>query len=418
MSTRLKKKTALIAAIVAIGLVAMGLTISSVQSKLTIQDYTAEMQQEASQLPDLLAQAQEDTATNTDNYDSFYQSKAASVTYMASHKAGHAATDAKMAQLKELLNVSNVMIVSKQGKIVAKAGDTKADFRKSRFNRLRTTFESGKPSKPVIVDLAEQGWQKRYYSSRIDDDTMVVIEQDPAELTQLVEDSSSTASVLKNISIGQDGYMFAVDARDYLIAYHPDSSLVGTDALQKGLDVAQLEDGAYSWMTLNGVKLYCGVTKIDDMYYIGAVPESSISFARYVSTGVTQFAFLIVMLLVACYGFFVLHDEERRGNTEEDFRAVGSKLRINKVIARKGAILSLVGFVAIVAVAFYMQTLFALSSESVSNKESATQLQQTITRTNERVGALRTQYNTRYLNKCRAAAYIIQSNPSLAEKAP
>ena len=413
MSKRLKIKVAILVAIVVAGMIAMGICISTMQNNLSLENYTQEMKQEAQDLPDLLKQASEETEQNTKTYDALYQSKAESVSYIANNKAGYEATNSKMLEYKDLLEVDNVLVVDRSGKVVAQAQDSKADFSSSRFNRLRAVFDTKKASDAVIVDLDSQNWHDRYYSARIDDDTMVVIEQSPEELNQWIKDSGSTEAVLKNITIGQSGYMFAVSAKDYTIQYHPNSNLIGADILQEGFDVTKLEDGAFFWASINKANSYCNVTKIDDMYYISAVPESDISSARSVTTGVIVFAFFVVMAMVVLYGICVLHDEERRGNTEEDFIPMGS-LRLNRGVARKGAILSFVGFVAIVAIAFYMQTLFALSSESVTNNDRVKQLSQTIQTTEDREKSLQAQYSEYYLDKTQVAAYVLDRNPELA----
>jgi moderate conductance mechanosensitive channel len=413
MSKRLKIKVAILVAIVVAGMIAMGICISTMQNNLSLENYTQEMKQEAQDLPDLLKQASEETEQNTKTYDALYQSKAESVSYIANNKAGYEATNSKMLEYKDLLEVDNVLVVDRSGKVVAQAQDSKADFSSSRFNRLRAVFDTKKASDAVIVDLDSQNWHDRYYSARIDDDTMVVIEQNPEELNQWIKDSGSTEAVLKNITIGQSGYMFAVSAKDYTIQYHPNSNLIGADILQEGFDVTKLEDGAFFWASINKANSYCNVTKIDDMYYISAVPESDISSARSVTTGVIVFAFFVVMAMVVLYGICVLHDEERRGNTEEDFIPMGS-LRLNRGVARKGAILSFVGFVAIVAIAFYMQTLFALSSESVTNNDRVKQLSQTIQTTEDREKSLQAQYSEYYLDKTQVAAYVLDRNPELA----
>ncbi len=413
MSKRLKIKVAILVAIVVAGMIAMGICISTMQNNLSLENYTQEMKQEAQDLPDLLKQASEETEQNTKTYDALYQSKAESVSYIANNKAGYEATNSKMLEYKDLLEVDNVLVVDRSGKVVAQAQDSKADFSSSRFNRLRAVFDTKKASDAVIVDLDSQNWHDRYYSARIDDDTMVVIEQNPEELNQWIKDSGSTEAVLKNITIGQSGYMFAVSAKDYTIQYHPNSNLIGADILQEGFDVTKLEDGAFFWASVNKANSYCNVTKIDDMYYISAVPESDISSARSVTTGVIVFAFFVVMAMVVLYGICVLHDEERRGNTEEDFIPMGS-LRLNRGVARKGAILSFVGFVAIVAIAFYMQTLFALSSESVTNNDRVKQLSQTIQTTEDREKSLQAQYSEYYLDKTQVAAYVLDRNPELA----
>ena len=421
MSKRLKLKLAILVGIVVLGMIAMGMWISTKQTNLFVQNYTQEMQQEAEALPALLAEAQDETEQNTQNFDAIYQSKAESVAFMANNNTGYEATDSKMQEYRDLLDVDNVMIVSRDGDIVAQAEDTKADFASSRFNRLRSVFDDGEVSDAVKVESAEENWYKRYYSAVLDDSTMVVIEQSPDELNQLVEDSGSTEAVLKNITIGQTGYMFAISAKDYTIQYHPNATLMGADALECGFDVADLEDGNYCWVDLNDTSMYCNVTKIDDMYYVAAVPESDISSARNITTGVILFVFLAVTSLVVLYGVCVLHDNERRRLKPEDEQAnyidAGQNHRINKALAKKGAILSLVGFIAILAIAFYMQTLFALSSQSVLNNSRVDELAATIQQTEDREDALRSQYSERYLSKAEVAAYVLEHNPDLANKA-
>ena len=141
--------------------------------------------------------------------------------------------------MPEAAGSRNVLVVDQEGKIVAKALESNADFTSSRFNLLRETFRTHEPSEAVEIELPEQEWHKRYYASRIDDKTMAVIEQSPDELTELIAATGSTKSVLRNISIGQHGYVIAISAKDYLVTYHPDENLVGADAIDAGLDVAR-----------------------------------------------------------------------------------------------------------------------------------------------------------------------------------
>ena len=162
---------------------------------------------------------------------------------------------------------------------------------------------------------------------------------------------------------------------------------MGTDAIDGGIDVADLEDGAYAWMVLAGENLYGHVSKIGDTYYIAAVPESDMAATRNVTVGVILFIFFAVMAVVIMYGIFVMREDEREGRSPEDYRHVGP-LRYNKVIGRKAAVLSFVGFLAILGVSFYMQTLFALSSQSVANNERAAEVVETTQRTQARMDEL------------------------------
>ncbi|MBC2889795.1 mechanosensitive ion channel domain-containing protein [Gordonibacter massiliensis (ex Traore et al. 2017)] len=413
MSRKLKVKIAVLIVVAAVSMAAMGVLLATMQTDLSLDGYTQEMQQEAAALPDLLVDADDGVKQNTATYDAIFQSKAESVAYMANNNTGFEATPAKMAEYQDLLGVDNVMVVDREGNLIAQARETLANFTYARFNQLRTVFDDGKPSKAVEIELPDQDWLMRYYAARIDDSTMVVIEQNPAELRELTQIAGSTESVLKNIAIGQHGYLFAVSAKDYLVEYHPNSNLVGADAIDKGIDATDLEDGAFSWMTLDGESLYCHVSKIGDTYYIGAVPESDMAATRNITVGVILFIFFAVMCVVIMYGVFVMREDERQGHDSENYREIGP-LRYSKVIGRKAAVLSLVGFLGILLVSFYMQTLFALSSQSVANNERAAEMVETIQRANDRMDDLSDQYGERYLSKCRVAGYILDRNPALA----
>lgn len=453
MTNRLKIKIAALIAVAAIGLVAMGALLTGMQTDMLVEGYQQEMDQEAAELPTLLQEAADETEQNTETFDAIYQSKAESVAFMANNNAGFEATNAKMAEYRELLGVSNVLVVNRAGDVVAQAAETHADFSHARFNQLRTTFTTGEPSPAVDVELPEQNWDMRYYAAAIDDDTMVVVEQDPTELDELIEDTGSVAAVLKNISVGQHGYVFAVSARDYLVTYHPDGMLVGADAIDRGLPVESLEDGTSSWIDFDGERLYCHVALVDDTYYLLTVPESDMAASRNITAGVTLFVFFAVMVAIILYGVFVLHEEERRRRGEEvaesedveaalaaaeaaagpdanidatgvaaaiahdanaQANAATSGITFNRRIGRKAAVLSLVGLIAVVGVTFYMQTLFALSSESVTNNERVSSIEQTMRTAEDRAAALTDQYSERYLSKARTGAYIIDQNPSLA----
>ncbi len=416
MTTRLKRKTCALFIVIAAAAVACGLLLSNIQQRLAYTSYDDEITQCSSNLPELLAEAWDETTQNTQIYDSIYQSKAQSVAFMAQNDAGFAATDAKMGEYRQLLEVDNVMVVTRDGQVVAKAADTQANFAYARFNELRQVFETGDASAAVEVEIADQGWLDRYYAARIDDNTMVVIEQDPTELRDLIATSGSTQSVLKNLSVGQDGYVIAISAQNHLIEYHPQPDLVGTDAYDAGFDAGDLEDGNRFRVTSNGADLYCGVQRIDDTYYVYAVPESTTLQSRNTTVGVILFVFVVVAVCVALYGVFVMGDDEKSGQAAaEKFSRLGP-LAYNRTIGKKAAVLSVVGLAVIVVVSFYMQTLFALSSQSASNAARADQVSDTIERNAERQSELEDQYSTRYLSKCRVAAYIVDQNSALATK--
>lgn len=417
MSKRLKQKSVALAIAVAVCTLAMGLLLASMQTRLSQEEYALEFDRVAAELPALVKTARSETKDNTQTFDDLYRTRAASIAFMAANDAGYEATDAKMAEFKNLLKVDNVLIARRDGSIIAKAADTKADFSRARFNLLRQCFETGKPSDPVEVDLPDQDWLMRYYAAKIDDNTMVIVEQNPQELHDLVKDTGSTESTLKNISLGSHGYVLAVSAKTHLITYHPDQNMIGTDALDHGIDMGNLEDGKTFVTSVKNTSLYCRVKLVDDTYYVLAIPESDTATARNITVGVILFAFIAIVAAVALYDLFVLADDEHNDHGDHEYVKIGRDLRFNPAVGRRATALSVAGLVLLLAVTFYMQTLFALSSQATVNRERIEQIDQTLKNNAMREDELTRQYSEHYATACHIIAYIVEHNPELATRA-
>lgn len=417
MSKRLKQKSVALAIAVAVCTLAMGFLLASMQTRLSQEEYALEFDRVAAELPALVKTARSETKDNTQTFDDLYRTRAASIAFMAANDAGYEATDAKMAEFKNLLKVDNVLVARRDGSIIAKAADTKADFSRARFNLLRQCFETGKPSDPVEVDLPDQDRLMRYYAAKIDDNTMVIVEQNPQELHDLVKDTGSTESTLRNISLGSHGYVLAVSAKTHLITYHPDQNMIGTDALDHGIDMGNLEDGKTFVTSVKNTSLYCRVKLVDDTYYVLAIPESDTATARNITVGVILFAFIAIVAAVALYDLFVLADDEHNDHGDHEYVKIGRDLRFNPAVGRRAIALSVAGLVLLLAVTFYMQTLFALSSQATVNRERIEQIDQTLKNNAMREDELTRQYSEHYATACHIIAYIVEHNPELATRA-
>lgn len=414
MSKKLRKKAICVIVIEIICLVLFGFFLSRMQTSLSIKNQYENTYEKVGQIQKVVEGAYATAEQNRASYDEMYESKAATVAYMAVKDIRFMETDSYLKKLADMMEVSNLLIVDREGKVLAKAGPTAADFTYSRYNQLRTVFSGSSPSEAFDVTIGEN--TRRYYGARIDGTREVVIEQDPAELVQIEEDISSWKSMLSNINVGLTGYTFALSSQDYTFLYHPDESLLGHDALNAGLEVENLEDQYYGWMTLNGERLYCGVRFLDaeNAYVICAVPEAEIISSRNITVGIVLFIFFVVTTIVIAYALLLLREQEREGGEKEDVRF--GKLHYDKTVGRKIATISLVGVILILIVSFYMQTLFSLSLRSMSNNRQVQEMEETLLQNQKDVDILTEQYNDRYLNKCQTAAYIFSGNPQLETK--
>lgn len=413
MSKRLKKKISIMFAVEIICVVLLGIFLTVLQTDLSTKGQYKDTKEKIQQMQGIIDNADEAAAQNTVSYDVVYKAKADTVAYMVKKKADFSYDGDKMRELADTMNVTNIFILDKEGKQLASSGSTLADFTYDRYNQLRSVFETGEPSEAFEVKIGEE--QRRYYGAKIDEKTEAVIEQDPAELHQILDDTSSWKSILSKVGVGLNGYTFAVSNQDYTFLYHPDEALVGTDALSVGLNVEELEDNNYEWMNINGERYYCGVTNIDadHAYVICAVPEKEIMASRNITVGIVLFIFFVVITVVIIYAILMMIYGEVNGNGGQENYRLYKKMYFNKDVARKVGSISLVGLILILAVSFYMQTLFSLSRYSMSNNERAAEVQKTIDRNKEEIQLITQQYNRRYLNKAQIAAEILGQDPEL-----
>lgn len=413
MTRELYRKKKLLVVIAAVCLVLLGGFLMVLQTELSVKTQEENTRENVQQIQALVDNAYEAAAQNRESYDEVYQSKADTAAYMAVKDARFSYTDSQMKRLASQLNVTNVLVVDREGKRIAGAMPTAADFTRVRYNQLRTVFDTGEPSEAFDVTVGEV--TRRYYGARIDKDRQIVIEHDPAELRQIQEDINSWKSMLGNVKVGLNGYTFAVSSQDYTVLYHPDESMTGMDSLNAGLEVENLEDGYYGWMTLNGQKLFCGVKSLDahHAYVICAVPEAELISSRNITVGVVLFIFFVVITVVISYAFLILQDQEKEGVKAENLKNVPGGFVYNKGLGGRLGTLCVVGLLFVLIVSFYMQTLFGLSLRSISNNRLIEDVRETFVNNEEEVELLTSQYNRRYLNKAQVAADILSGNPQL-----
>ena len=414
MSKRLKRKSIMMVIIELIFVAILGVFLYQMQVNISAGEQTAELEKKIEPLQETLAEAKIEAEDHTTSYDAMYRSKADTLAFMVQEKVdAKEPNDALMKEYKTLLNVTNALILDKEGNVVAKAEKSDADFTYVRYNQLRTVFTTKETSEPFEVEREDGTY--RYYGAVIDDDRMAVIEQDPAELEGLLNDTVTWKSMLRNISVGSTGFAFAVSEKDYTFLYHPQEEVVGQDALDAGIHVEDLEDGNHTWMEIYGQRYLCAVADMGDAYVICALPAQEIKDSCNITVLVVLCVFFAVITLLVTYAIFIMKDQEEQAEGAAAYKKNG-KFCFNKGVSTKLGAMIVAGVICVFVSSLYMQELFSLSNKSMSNSQHIEGLQATIQKYEENVKMLEDQYDTRYLNKCRAAAHILTQKPEFRNR--
>ncbi len=410
---KITRKSIAVVLVAVLCLVVLGVYLTSMQNYLSLKQQQQDTEQKITQIRELIAASDQSAVQVRETFDNIYKAKAQSLAFMVRQKVDPELNRAVMETYRKLLDVDNVFVLDKNGYLMYVARPTIVNFTRARFNQLRTVFDTADPSEAFQVDMGDE--EMRYYGAWITPSRMAVVAQDPGELDSLLDDTASWKSQLESLSVGLDGYAFAISAKDYTFLYHPDEAMIGLDALDAGIRVEDLDDGACTWMTVNGEELYCGVVRADDAYVLCAVSREEINSANAITVIIVLFVFLTVITVVVFYALLLLREERQRGANQADYKAVGS-WRYYKRVGRKLTTVSVIGLICILIISYYMQTLFSMSRASVSNAQRLEEIQSTMARYQDNVDELTARYDKSYISKGEVAAYILTQRPDLLER--
>lgn len=365
-------------------------------------------------------QSEIDTAADNENssearYDALYSSKAATIAYMVSYTDDFQMTSSYLKDLCGTINVTNIIIADSTGDVLVSAEQPLGDFSSSRFNQLREVFETASDTAtatPFTVQYEDKGASRRYYAAKIDEDREVIVEHDPAELTEQLDAINSYPEIFDPIVVGTDGSAFAVSTLDYtFLSYAKDPDLIGMDALANGMSIETLTDGYIGFCRIDGRLYYCGVSLSNDesIFIVAAVPASEIIGSAVISAAVILFVFILVMGLISYYGYRMYRDSLYGIRSEDpgDYRVLSSA-DSNRLIT-----LSVLGFLIIAIVSAYIQFICDTSDTAIDSMQTATEIHTELRNNEANASAVEEQYNRRYLNKALMASRILSSNHQL-----
>ena len=346
----------------------------------------------------LLDEMNEKKAAEEAAFDELNTSKADTVAFMARNIDGFAMTDEHMAELRDIIDVYNLLIIDRDGQIVCSALESPRDYSISRFNQLRAVWTGSESAEPFTIDTDDISL--RYYGAKIDSTYMVVVVRDTAVLQQKLESVASLSAALDGIRAGREGFVFAVSPLDYSFLYYPDESYIGQSAVACGIDAALLEDGVSAYLTVDGTRYYCSTALLDDTYIVCAVPAAELTANRSITAAVTVVLYLIAAAIVVLYIFFTERDKKARA--EQDFR----RAFVGRLLA-----ISAAGVVCVGVLTFFLMTLLSLSQQGVTNKHRLDETVAALEAAEKEKTVIGDQFDESYLEKAHLLADVIEEAP-------
>ncbi len=302
-----KKLSKLLAIAFALGIVVVGIIVFVIQTSVSVSNASESAAARLSDVELAIAENDAEITKLRAELDAEYISKTAAFAEMIKVNPSILKKQSEIDNIKNILNVDELHVTDKKG--VIRYG-TVAEY-------IGFDFSSSEQSVPFMEcvenpdfqlaqDPQPNGTEGKLFQyigvARLDEPGVVQIGMTPSRLTEAMEEAD-ISNALKNFTLGQTGFVFAVNKSDNTIVAFKDANLIGTDASEVGIDSDILKDNSKGKVTkIDGNKYFTTSKELDEYIIITALPYSELYGSRNMVTaatiGIAIFTFLAIAVFI------------------------------------------------------------------------------------------------------------------------
>ncbi|MDD8048142.1 MAG: mechanosensitive ion channel family protein [Thomasclavelia sp.] len=334
------------------------------------------------------------------SYDSFSKAKVDVLAYYYDHTPSlrtNISTMANQWQLQELyiVNSNNEVLFSNTNKPLG--------------NDITTN---------VKVDNPFTKGNLRYYLSNMNNGLKIIGGRESTDFLAKQVETVSPKKTLKNIKIGINGYIIAIDNKTNEIVYSNSNSAKNIPVSSTDIGDKFLKNGNQGWVTFNGNRYYAQSRKASSDYtFVALAKESDLqnNYNKVISLALMIYAFIAI--LIVSYIHFIRVESMKRltdEDNDDEYYDLNKKYVINKDLLRKVKRVLIVGIVFTFGLSYYFQTLSLLSSQEMRSETKLADIEKILDESEAELKDLKQEYNDEYSRRIQNIAVLIQSDTSLA----
>lgn len=302
---------------------------------------------------------------------------------------------------------TDIMIVDRNGNIKASANGLFTNFKSDVYDDLRLVFKENGNMVKIDVLTVEDAYShltadnaevfdvaacSDLYAVQIDSQYELVIASYTNAEKILIEGVNVWRTLLQNEIIGEQGYAFVWSNEDRRILYYPEDDFIFKDISALGIDMNKVKDGAFSWNTINGEQMYV-YTHLDqntNSWMACAVSKSELINSSRFTTYVQWIIFALLAGALIYYVILLLL--QKKIKVLKDFTGSG-KIYAHMSRQHKLLIITVLITVILMAFAFYLQTLYLMSSWADASSRQTQKIESTISYNKDQAELFTTVYD-------------------------
>lgn len=378
------------------GVVLLSVFLTQYQAGAAMQRQSANSQLKLDVAARRMAQNAIDYGADWATYDEFSLAKLETMAYVMDSMKG---VEPDLAAYAKQWELETLYVCDADGKVLSAYGGTAATLQEAELTKLL----EGRIY-DAVDDLC-------FFKASLSDGRLLVGGRQAAELFAKQDERLTAAYALRNITVGETGYIAAINTSDGTIAYAKNETLIGQSVSVLGLNIGA-QDGQEDMLRIDGKEWFVRYQRVDeDTLFAALVSQDELLDATFtpVKIALAVFAFAVLMLIL--YSAFIRSDMAE-GRIESDVRCLG-KLRYDKNLSQKLRGVLIMGVAAIFAVSWYGQSLSAISRQRSLSEETLTAVQDMLDADNARIAELTEQYREEYSRRAENIAWAFSMNPAL-----
>lgn len=248
----------------------------------------------------------------------------------------------------------------------------------------------------------------------------IVFGTDASIIDEQLASLEDISRVIKDISIGEEGFVFAVDSKSKEFIYYTDDNgeLSGKSTADYGLEDDALADNYAGAQKINGTSYYCVSKSCGD--YTIAVAASDLKKMYATNGNAWQWSvssFIVIALLCIFYAVLVskemLIDEETEVKRRKLFRHKGEEYFYNVTVMKKILPVILLSVFIIFSISYYSCTMLGIRDAITLSDVNISELKSSIADADVSKETVKTYYENQYLEKARILAFLFEENPEV-----
>ena len=342
----------------------MGVFLGFTEHKYSLSLMESNMDGVLDSIQNSLIEKESHRIVTKNNYDDLNASKVRTAIYGMKNDKAFRNDSSSLRFIAFKMKVSRVDIIDMEGHVILASDGAAPDYSDPKFDGLRTVYDAYSFYVPFEAEYA--GSSYRYYTEKLSDETQIVVAASTLTDSGIQSPMDILLDVLPLTAVDMGGFVGAISGVDSTFIYWPEGQFEGQRCTDYGLTLDKFMDGKIHHISIGSESYYVKGILYSPMevLLVAAIPHITILRSTYNTVGGLLLGFIFIMVICFVYVISNIEETLRLSFENKDTR----RMYQHESLRTKVTISCVLSAAVFLALAFYVQTIFALNRQMISSR--------------------------------------------------